>query len=148
MSWSLVLMDWASRVKTLRHMRRIDAHQHFWKFDPVRDSWITEQMSEIRRDFLPQDLKPLLQKNGFDGCITVQSDQSELENAFQLANAESNEFIKGVVGWIDLQSDHVDARLSFYKQFPKLKGFRHILQGEPRRDLMLKPAFKKGIRLL
>jgi L-fuconolactonase len=129
-------------------MERIDAHQHFWKFDPVRDNWITEDMSRIRKDFLPGDLEPVLKENGFDGCVVVQSDQSEEENHFQLANAEKFDFIKGVVGWVDLQHDKVEARLEYFSQFRKLKGFRHVLQGEPQRDLMLNENFKRGIGLL
>ena len=129
-------------------MPRIDAHQHFWKFDPIRDTWITDEMSLLRKDFLPQDLKPLLTENGFDGCITVQSDQSENENVFQLANAEKNDFIKGIVGWVDLQAKNIREKLSYYTQFKKLKGFRHILQGEMQRDLMLQPKFLRGINAL
>jgi L-fuconolactonase len=126
-------------------MQKIDAHQHFWKFDPVRDSWITEDMAAIRKDFLPSDLAPLLQQNGFGGCVVVQSDQSEMENAFQLQLAEENDFIKGIVGWVDLQHPHVEERLSYYRRFDKMKGFRHVLQGEAKRDLMLQPEFKRGI---
>ena len=129
-------------------MQKIDAHQHFWKFDPVRDSWITEDMSRIRRDFLPQDLEPVLKAHGIDGTVVVQSDQSEAENNFQLQLAEANPFIKAVVGWVDLQAPDIHDRLSFYSQYPKLRGFRHVLQGEPQRDLMLQPAFKQGISQL
>lgn len=129
-------------------MKRIDAHQHFWKFDPVRDGWITDDMRAIRRDFLPQDLEPLLKAHGFDGCVVVQSDQSEAENTFQLNHAEKHAFIKGVVGWVDLRADNIVERLASYSQFPKLKGFRHILQGEADRALMLKPDFKHGISQL
>ena len=129
-------------------MKKIDAHQHFWKFDPVRDSWITDDMSAIRRDFLPQDLEPLLKANEFDGCVVVQSDQSEVENRFQLDNAEKHVFIKGVVGWVDFRSEDIEDRLSYYVQFPKLKGFRHVLQGEPDRALMLHPDFMNGISKL
>jgi L-fuconolactonase len=127
---------------------RIDAHQHFWKFDPIRDSWIGPDMAVIRKDFLPADLLPILQDAGIDGCVVVQSDQSEDENEFQLANAEKHPWIKGVVGWIDLQSPDVEERLAYYRRFPKLKGFRHVLQGEKDRALMLKPAFKRGVGLL
>lgn len=126
-------------------MLKIDAHQHFWKFDPVRDSWITHEMSVIQRDFLPPDLQPVLKENDFDGCVVVQSDQSEEENVFQLDNAAKNEFIKGVVGWVDLQSDNVEERLSYYSEFKKIKGFRHVLQGEADRSLMLRSTFIKGI---
>ncbi len=50
-------------------MNRIDAHQHFWKFDPVRDSWIDGTMKSIQKDFLPKDLKPLLVENNFSACV-------------------------------------------------------------------------------
>lgn len=127
---------------------KIDAHQHFWNFDPVRDSWINDEMSVIQKDFLPSDLLPVLQQNNVDGCITVQSDQSEEENVFQLNNAEKWDFIKGVVGWIDLQKENVEERLKYYSQFKFMKGFRHVLQGEQQRDFMLRPAFMNGIKLL
>ena len=127
---------------------KIDSHQHFWKFDPVRDSWINDEMKVIQRDFLPEDLLPALKVNGFDGCVTVQSDQSVAENEFQLASAEKFDFIKGVVGWVDFQADDIEAQLEYYSQFEKLKGFRHVLQGEPQRDFMLRAAFMKGISAL
>lgn len=129
-------------------MLKIDAHQHFWVFDPVRDSWIDNSMSEIQRDFLPQDLEPILQKNGFDGCVVVQSDQCEAENDFQLKNAGKNSMIKGIVGWIDLCSPKVEERLEFYSSFKLIKGFRHILQGEPDASFMLQKSFLNGISKL
>lgn len=129
-------------------MLRIDAHQHFWKFDAVRDRWITDEMAVIQRDFLPHDLHPVLQKNNIDGCVVVQSDQSEEENVFQLNNAENNDFIKGIVGWVDLQADDAEERLAYYSRFAKMKGFRHVLQAETNRSFMLQPKFKNGISKL
>jgi L-fuconolactonase len=127
---------------------RIDAHQHFWRFDPVRDSWITNEMSVLRIDFMPADLSPLLAQNGFGGCVAVQADQSEKETGFLIQLARENDFIKGVVGWVDLQADTIADRLAYYKQFNIVKGFRHILQGESQRDLMLHPRFKNGVAAL
>ena len=127
---------------------RIDAHQHFWKFNPVRDSWITDEMAVIQKDFFPVDLAPLLIENNFTGSVVVQSDQSEKEDEFQLKNAEENDFIKGVVGWVDLQAPNVEERLAFYSSFKKMKGFRHVLQGEADRAFMLSPAFMNGISKL
>ena len=128
-------------------MEKVDAHQHFWKFDPIRDSWITEDMEVIKHDFLPHDLKPLMDANGLNSCIAVQADQSENETDFLLSLATENEFIKGVVGWIDLCADTIHERLEHYSQFPKLKGFRHILQAEPI-EFILKPEFQRGISAL
>ena len=129
-------------------MSQIDSHQHFWKYDPMRDAWITDDMAVIQRDFFPQDLDPLLKENGFDGCVIVQSDQSEVETHFQIQNAESHDFIKGVVGWVSLMAENVEQRLEYFSQFKKLKGFRHVLQGEPQRDFMLRPDFLNGLSLL
>ena len=127
-------------------MVRIDAHQHFWKYDPVKHSWINDEMWVIRRDYSPADLLPLLQAAEMDGCVAVQVNQTEDENKELLALAGQYDFIRGIVGWIDLQSPEVGFRLEWYQEaFPKLKGFRHILQGERDRALMLKPAFKRGI---
>jgi len=125
--------------------QRIDAHQHFWKFDPVRDSWITDDMKVIQQDFFPGDLKPLLEAHKIGGCVAVQADQSETENLFLLSLADQHDFIKGVVGWIDLRANDIAQKLEQYAEQKKLKGFRHVLQGEKQRDFMLRPDFKKGI---
>lgn len=127
---------------------RIDAHQHFWLFDPIRDSWITDDMAVIQRDFLPGDLKPILHQNNIDGCIAVQADQSEMQNSFLLELASENDFIKGVVGWVDLRAKNIEDRLDYYSRFENMKGFRHVLQGEPDRALMLTPGFMNGISKL
>jgi L-fuconolactonase len=122
----------------------IDSHQHFWIFDPVRDSWITPEMEAIRRDFLPADLEPVLQANGIDGCVAVQADQTDTETEFLLHLAEANDFIKGVVGWIDLRTPDLYDRLEKYSQFELLKGFRHIVQSEPE-GFLLQQDFIKGV---
>lgn len=126
-------------------MHRIDAHQHFWKYDPVRYSWIIAGMEAIKKDFLPHDLELLLQQNNFDGCVAVQANQSEEETMFLIELAKQNDFIKGVVGWVDLKADDIEKKLDHYKAFETVKGFRHVLQGEKDRKFMLDPLFKKGI---
>ncbi len=129
-------------------MKAIDAHQHFWKYDPVRDNWITNDMAIMRKDFLPDDLALVLKKNNVNGSVVVQSDQSEEENIFQLKNADQNDFIKGIVGWVDFQADNIEERLAYYSSFEMMKGFRHVLQGEPQRDLMLTSQFVNGVSKL
>lgn len=129
-------------------MLKIDAHQHFWIFDAVRDSWINDDMRVIQRDFLPHDLQSVLHGNGMDGCVAIQADQSEEQNAFLLHLTEGNDFIKGIVGWVDLQAENIEERLGFYSRTKLMKGFRHVLQGETNRALMLEPDFKRGISLL
>jgi L-fuconolactonase len=128
-------------------MEKVDSHQHFWNFDPIRDNWITEEMGVIRHDFLPHDLKPLLDANGINSCVAVQADQSEEETDFLLSLAAENDFIKGVVGWVNLCAENIHERLEYYSQFPLLKGFRHILQLEPV-EFIQKSEFQRGVAAL
>ena len=126
----------------------IDSHQHFWIYDAVRDAWINDQMTRIRRNFLPEDLLPVLQANGVDGCVAVQADQSEVETIFLLALAEKySHFVKGVVGWVDLRAEDLYEKLEYYSQYELLKGFRHVAQAEPD-DFLSRADVIKGIRQL
>lgn len=129
-------------------MLKIDAHQHFWKYNPARDSWITDEMALLQQDFLPAMLQPLLQQHGFDGCVLVQSAEPQVENEFLLELAHTHEFVKGVVGWVDFMEADISEQLAHYARFSKLKGFRYGLQGQENRSLMLEPAFKKGLAAL
>lgn len=125
----------------------IDAHVHFWNFDAVRDSWITEDMKILQQNYLPEHLAILLKENGVDGCIAVQAGQSETETAFLAGLLKTNSFIKGVVGWVDLQDEHINERLEYFSQFPVIKGWRHIVQAEPD-EFLSGTRFKRGVRAL
>jgi L-fuconolactonase len=93
----------------------IDSHQHFWKYDPVSHAWITSEMKIIQRDFLPEHLSPIFDKHGVKGCVAVQAEQSDEETEFLLGLADKNEFIKGVVGWINLRGRDLDQRLQLLR---------------------------------
>jgi L-fucono-1,5-lactonase len=126
----------------------IDSHQHFWRYNPQRDGWITDEMSVLKRDFLPEDLIPELRANHVQGCVAVQADQSEQETMFLLDLANRFPEIKGVVGWVDLCSANLPRRLEHFSQFEKLRGFRHVVQSEPDDRYMLREDFAAGIASL
>jgi L-fuconolactonase len=128
--------------------RKIDAHQHFWQYNPVEHVWMTEEMAAIRRDFLPPDLKPLLDRLGFHGCVAVQARQSLEETRWLLELAGRYDFICGVVGWVDLRSPDLAAQLRQFAGQEKLVGVRHIVQDEPDDEFMLRDDFRRGIRQL
>jgi len=127
---------------------KIDSHQHFWIYDPEKHVWMKDNMSILKRNFLPNDLKPHLTENNIDGCVAVQASQTEDENAFLIQNAASNDFIKGIVGWVDLRCNTIEERLSYYENHSIIKGFRHVLHDEPQRDYMLNKDFINGISKL
>ena len=127
---------------------RIDAHQHFWNYDPARHAWIIEEMSLLKRNFLPQDLAPELAANGMDASVAVQAEQSEQETQFLLQLAEHNPKIAGVVGWTDLRSPELPKRLEELSQHKKLRGFRHIAQSEPDDHFLANESFVRGVSQL
>ena len=127
---------------------RIDTHQHFWKFDPIRDSWITEEMQVIRRDFSPLDIQFVLERNGFGGSVAVQADQSKEETAYLVQLANDYPFIKGVVGWIDLQAADIRQQSDGDQSDTVIKGFRHIVEGEADPDFLIRPAVLNGLKAL
>jgi L-fuconolactonase len=126
-------------------VKKIDAHQHFWRYDNIRYSWINDDMGSLKNDFLPADLFPEINTNNVIGTVAVQALQDEEENSFLLELAEKYPFILGVVGWLDLKSPDLRRRLDFYKTFSKLKGFRHVLQDESDPEFILNEAFQGGL---
>jgi L-fuconolactonase len=108
---------------------------------------MTDAMGVIKKDFLPKDLKPILKESNIDGSVLVQATQTYSETGFLLKMAEESDFVKGVVGWIDLRADDISDQLDECQKFKKLKGFRHILQSEDP-GFMLQPTFLRGISAL
>ncbi|MHC4585787.1 MAG: amidohydrolase family protein [Planctomycetota bacterium] len=124
---------------------KIDTHQHFWKYSKEEYPWIGEGMEVLARDRLPADLNPLLDENGIEGTIAVQARQVVEETEALLAMAEEYDFIRGVVGWVDLRSPNVDAQLERFKEYKKLVGVRHVVQDEPDEKFILREDFMRGI---
>jgi L-fuconolactonase len=127
---------------------RIDAHQHFWIYDSHQYEWIDESIASLRRDFLPVDLKPELDRSGTDACVAVQARQSLEETKWLLELAEHSPFIAGVVGWVDLLSGDVRSQLMALAAKPKLVGIRHVVQSEPDDRFLMRPDFLHGIAVL
>lgn len=128
--------------------KRLDAHQHFWRYNPAEHGWMTDPMAAIRRDFLPEDLRPLLEGLGFDGCVAVQARQSLEETRWLLELAGEHDFIAGVVGWVDLRSPELAGQLERFAEQKKLAGVRHVVQDEPDDEFMLGEEFRRGIARL
>ena len=126
---------------------QIDAHQHFWRYNVREHEWIDDSMASIRRDFLPADLKPLLDHNGFQGSVVVQVRQTLQETHWLLKLAKENPFVLGVVGWVDLRSPDLGQNLRSFAGETKLVGVRHIVQSEPD-GFLLQLEFLKGISVL
>lgn len=107
---------------------RIDAHQHFWRIADRQGQWPPAELAAIHRDFMPEDLRPLLREAGVDGSVLVQTMESEADTAFMLDLADRHDFVAGVVGWTDLKAADAPEAIARLAQYRKLKGFRPMLQ--------------------
>ena len=126
---------------------RIDAHQHYWRYDPIAYAWIDDTMRILQRDFLPDDVAPHMAPLGFERTVAIQASQTHAETAWLLDLAGRDRRVAGVVGWVDLQADDVARQVAEVAQHPHLVGLRHIVQSEPD-DFMARPAFRRGIAAL
>jgi L-fuconolactonase len=129
-------------------MPKIDSHHHFWRYNPIEYDWIDDAMAIIRRDFLPADLKTVIDSAGVESVVSVQARQTIEETRWLLEFAEKVDFICGVVGWAPLIDPAVGDILAQMAQNPKLRAIRHVLQGEPDPLFMLRDDFNRGIRAL
>jgi L-fuconolactonase len=127
---------------------RIDAHHHLWRYTPEEYGWINEQMGVLRRDFLPDDLKPLLGRAGIGGTVLVQARQTLEETEWLLQQAEKTSWIRGVVGWAPIAAAEFPEILKSFRQNKKLKGIRHLIQDERDDEFILEPAFNRGMRAM
>ncbi len=131
------------------HSLRLDAHQHFWRYDAAAYPWIGRDMSGLRQDFTPDDLRPLLDAGGFDGCIAVQARACASETDQLLQLAQRYPWIRAVVGWVDLCARDLEQSLERWAQAPVLRGFRHQLQDEPSlAQFIQNPGFSRGLHTL
>lgn len=128
----------------------IDSHQHFWQLDqPFNYEWLKSDIhAPINRTYLPADLQPLLKSCGVDRSVFVQTQHDLAENRWVLKLAEANDFIAGVVGWVDLASESCEQQLLELKEHPKFVGIRHVVQDEPDDNFIVRPEILNGLKIL
>ena len=135
------------KVSIIGSAMKLDSHQHFWSYDEKQYPWIPKG-SPLHRDWLPEDLAPLLAASGFDGCIAVQARQTLDESRWLLALADRATVVRAVVGWVDLRNARVGVQLAELSGHPKFRGVRHVVQDEPDAGFMRGAEFQRGIRAL
>jgi len=127
---------------------KIDAHQHFWRYNEDEYGWIGEEMAALRHDFLPSDLEPLQKELQITGTVAVQARSTLDETKWLLQLAEENDFIRGVVGWVDLCDPDLDIMLERLGSFPAFCGVRHGIQDEPGNPFLEQEDLLHGVGLL
>ena len=125
---------------------KIDAHHHLWRYSAAEYGWIDESMSLLRRDFLTKDLTAAMASADVDGSVVVQARQTMEETRWLLDLAEDCDAIRGVVGWAPIAGEEFPGVMEEFEHRPKLKGLRHVIQGEKDENYILREDFNSGIR--
>lgn len=128
--------------------RVIDSHQHFWDLQRFEYSWLSEDLGVLYQNYLPSDLKPLMGQAGVDATVIVQANQIVDETRWLLGLAAENDFLAGVVGWVDLTDEAVGDVLDEFADNKKLVGIRHVTHDEPDVDWQVRDDVKRGLGVL
>jgi L-fuconolactonase len=126
---------------------RVDAHHHVWRLARGDYDWLSQaQFPAIYRDFMPEDLAPLLAAGRIDRTVLIQATATSAETEFLLAIARTTPFVGGVVGWADFASPQAPAAIARLAQNPRLVGLRPMLQDLPDPDWILRDDVQPALR--
>jgi L-fuconolactonase len=127
-------------------MTRVDSHQHFWKVDRGDYGWLTAELGVLYKDYHPEDILPLLGVTNIDKTIVVQAAETVEETKYLLSLADEHDFIAGVVGWVDMESEGCVSDLEELVKHSKFKGIRPMIQDIKDKNWMLKPELEHALK--
>lgn len=128
----------------------VDAHHHLWRLDGSNYPWIRERidalnMREIARDFDAAEFREVLRRNGVARSVLVQGEPTVEETDQMLAIARENDFIAGVVGWIDLEAANAVDEVKRRNSDPLFKGLRLWMLRQPDPAWIVADTQRRGI---
>lgn len=126
----------------------VDAHHHLWQVGRGDYDWMSPDVPVLARDYLAEDLRPVLRRAGVDRTVLVQAAQTEAETDFLLLLAAQADFVAGVVGWLDFEDAAFPAKLEALMRRPKFVGLRPMLQDHADDGYVLRPAVLANLRHL
>ena len=126
----------------------VDSHHHFWDLAEFAYDWMPPGDNVLRHDRMPHNLRPLIEGVGVQKTVIVQAHSSIEEARWLLELAASNDFVAGVVVWVELADPDVGNTLDILQDDPYLKGVRHIWHDEPHNAWIMRPAVLNGLKEL
>ncbi len=109
---------------------------------------MTGEAAALRQRFGPAELEPLLMRNGVDATVLVQTVSDVAETREFLETAAETEFVRGVVGWVDLTTPDVADTLDALRTGPGgeyLVGLRHQVHDEADPDWLRRADVGRGL---
>ncbi|GGA03670.1 amidohydrolase family protein [Dyella caseinilytica] len=108
----------------------VDAHQHYWQPSRGDYDWLADAPALLQRAFLPADMRAERKAAGVTFSILVQAAPSEEETRYLFELAELDPAVIGVVGWVDMEANDVEARIDALIRDGNglLRGLRPMVQ--------------------
>jgi L-fuconolactonase len=127
----------------------VDAHVHLWDAAHTPQPWMTAEDGAIARPFGPNDLRPLLDRNGIDAVVVVQGACLDSDTDYLLAEAREHHWIAAVTAWLRLdEPDRARERLDELEQHSTFRAVRHLIHNEPDPHWILRPSVLECLDLL
>lgn len=128
----------------------IDTHVHIWDLTKVHYSWLQGATSILARNYLPDELYPLLSEVNVTSAVLVQAANNIEDTELMLSAASQNDWIKGVVGWVPLEDPlKTQALIENWKAtHPYIKGIRHLIHNEADDHWLLQDTVIESLKIL
>jgi L-fuconolactonase len=111
---------------------KVDSHIHLWNAEHTPQPWMTDEHASIARPFGPDDIVPLIERNGIDQVIVVQGACLDSDTDYLFEEAARCEWIGAITAWVRLDDAELAAgRLAELGARPKFRGVRHLTHNEP-----------------
>ena len=127
----------------------VDAHVHLWDEQHTPQPWMTSEHDVIARPFSPDDLRPLLDRNGIDAVVLVQGACLDSDTDSLLAEAARHPWIAAVTAWLPLDKPRVmRSRLDTLEGHPAFRAVRHLIHNEDDPHWILRADIVDALALL
>ncbi len=128
---------------------RVDAHLHLWQLADGQYSWLQPSHGVLYNSFTAAQAREALSDAGVQQAILVQADDTAADNEALLADADANDWIIGVVGWLPLEDPAASAALlEQWGANPQFCGVRTLLHDDPRPDVLEFASVRETLALL
>jgi L-fuconolactonase len=128
----------------------IDTHVHIWDLQRAKYTWLNGDTSVLNRTYRLEELNPQISKSNVTNGVLVQAANNSEDTDLMLENAERNDWITGVVGWLPLTNPDATERALQEKYLANsyFKGVRHLIHTEANPKWLLQDTVIESLKIL
>ncbi len=129
---------------------RIDSHHHVWDLSVRPQDWMVgEGLDAVKRNFSMDDFRANSAGTGIEKTVIVQTVMKYVETPEFLELATKDDYIAGVVGWLDIGAADAISHLEEYETLPGheyLVAIREVAHDLPDDNFLARPQVIANVR--